>query len=66
MNSKVAELKPEVLEAEIGALVSVQSAVVAETKNVVLDRVGIWTSSICAVHCLLLPVVFLPKYGLSV
>ncbi|GAC28011.1 MerC domain-containing protein [Brumicola pallidula] len=56
MNSKVADLKPEVLEAEIGALISVQPAVAAKTQNVVLDRMGIWTSSICAVHCLLLPI----------
>jgi hypothetical protein len=56
MNSKVAELKPEVVEAEIGAIVSVRSAVGSKTQNVVLDRVGIWASSICAVHCLLLPI----------
>ncbi|TDF35703.1 MerC domain-containing protein [Alteromonadaceae bacterium M269] len=26
------------------------------TKDKVLDRVGIWTSSLCALHCLLLPI----------
>lgn len=25
-------------------------------KNTIMDRVGIWTSSLCALHCLLLPI----------
>lgn len=27
-----------------------------ESKDKLLDRVGIWTSSLCALHCLLLPI----------
>ena len=56
MNSRVAELKPEVLEAESSASSVSKATVVPKTKNVVLDRIGIWVSSACAVHCLLLPV----------
>ncbi|MFQ3207666.1 MAG: hypothetical protein ACI9IT_001825 [Glaciecola sp.] len=56
MSSKFADLKPDILEAETNAMVVGQSAVVPEIQNAVLDRVGIWMSSICALHCLLLPI----------
>ncbi len=56
MNSKFADLKPDRLEAESSVMSTVQAVADPETKNVVLDRVGIWMSSICALHCLLLPI----------
>jgi hypothetical protein len=56
MNSKFAELNPDILEAETNAMVSVQAVVEPETQNVFVDRVGIWMSSMCALHCLLLPI----------
>jgi len=56
MNAKFADLKPEVLETETSALVSVQTVGVSKTQNMIFDRLGIWMSSICALHCLLLPV----------
>ena len=56
MNSKFADLKPDILEADTNAMAAVQAVVDPETQNVVLDRVGIWVSSICALHCLLLPI----------
>ncbi len=56
MNSKFAELKPDILEAETNTMGVGQSVVDPEIQNVVLDRVGIWMSSICALHCLLLPI----------
>jgi hypothetical protein len=55
MNSKVADLKTQILDTKAGAIKPVESVVEEETGNVVLDRLGIWVSSLCAVHCLLLP-----------
>lgn len=52
MNSKVAELEPQILNAEVD---NTDALAEKETKNVVLDRIGIWVSSICALHCLFLP-----------
>jgi hypothetical protein len=56
MNSKFADLKPDILKAESNVMSTVHAVADPETKNVVLDRVGIWMSSICALHCLLLPI----------
>jgi hypothetical protein len=56
MNSKLADLKVPALSPEISMIDSVDTAVEPETKNVVLDRLGIWLSSLCALHCLLLPI----------
>lgn len=38
-----------------------------EAKKSIMDRVGIWTSSLCALHCLLLPILIplLPFVGAS-
>ncbi|WP_412971907.1 MerC domain-containing protein [Glaciecola sp. MF2-115] len=55
MNSKVAELKPQILSEDAGVIEPAQANVDVKTENVVLDRIGIWVSSLCAVHCLLLP-----------
>jgi len=56
MNYETVELKssqdisePE-MEAEMGAVQT------STTSNVVFDKIGIWVSSICALHCLLIPI----------
>lgn len=56
MNSKFAELKPDILEAETSTMSAVNADVDPKTKNLIMDRIGIWMSSICALHCLLLPI----------
>lgn len=50
MNSKVADLKAQLNTAE-----PMQEAAALQAKNLVLDRLGVWVSSLCALHCLLLP-----------
>lgn len=55
MNSKVADLEPQILDAQAGTVELVSFDDEIKTKNVVFDRVGIWVSGICALHCLLLP-----------
>ena len=55
MNSKVADLDTRALNLEEVKVKPVQDTVEPRTKNVILDRIGIWGSSLCALHCLLLP-----------
>jgi hypothetical protein len=55
MNSKVADLDTQALNLEEVKVKPVQDTVEPRTKNVILDRIGIWGSSLCALHCLLLP-----------
>jgi hypothetical protein len=55
MNSKVADLKAQSLPAQLNTPEPMQEVGVIQTKNVVLDRLGVWVSSLCALHCLLLP-----------
>ena len=56
MNSKVAELKNTLLDADVSAVNPAPVSTEEKTKNLVFDRIGVWISSICALHCLLLPV----------
>jgi hypothetical protein len=58
MNSKIADIKPRVMETSLNENEKVQVAQVEsspKTSNVMLDKLGIWVSSLCALHCLLLP-----------
>ena len=55
MNSKVADLESQVLDTEINTVEPRRVVAEEKTQNVVLDRIGIWVSSLCALHCLLLP-----------
>lgn len=55
MNSKVADLKSQILDPELNNIERQESGTEEKTTNVVFDRIGIWVSSLCALHCLLLP-----------
>jgi hypothetical protein len=58
MNSKIADIKPSVMETSLNENEKVQAAQVEsspKTSNVMLDKLGIWISSLCALHCLLVP-----------
>jgi hypothetical protein len=55
MNSKVADIKPQILDDNLDANKPVQVEQTEKTSNVILDKLGIWVSSLCALHCLLLP-----------
>ncbi|MBF7071805.1 MerC domain-containing protein [Glaciecola sp. MH2013] len=55
MNSKVADIKPQVIDNNLNDNEVSQVEADKKTSNVILDKLGIWVSSLCALHCLLIP-----------